>query len=249
MLINDQNLIKTSSKEIVDILQNHFTSVFSDPSKSDISVASCEPPQVRILFTEESLDFTIEDIIEAIGEVRQNSASGRDEVPAILLRNCKNSLAVPIHLIWPHSIDHGYLPDFYKMSHIFPLHKKDSKSIPANYRPVSLTSHVVKVFERFIRKKIVHHLDSNDLICSIQHGFRSGRSCLTQLLHHFDDAMESLTKNLDFDFIYLDFAKAFDKVDHEILMKKLQLYGIHPKMINWIRSFLTNRMQGVVING
>ena len=181
--------------------------------------------------------------------MRQNSASGPDEVPAILLRNCKNSLAVPIHLIWSHSIDHGYVPDFYKMSHIFPLHNKDSKSIPANYRPVSLTSHVVKVFERVIRKKIVHHLDSNDLICSIQHGFRSGRSCLTQLLHHFDDAMESLTNNLDFDSIYLDFAKAFDKVDHEILMKKLQLYGIHPKMINWIRSFLTNRMQGVVVNG
>ena len=124
--------------------------MFSDPSKSDISAASFEPPQVRIAFTEESLDFTIEDIIEAIGEVRQNSASGPDEVLAILLRNCKNSLAVPIQLIWSHSIDHGYVPDFYKMSHIFPLHKKDSKSIPANYRPVSLTFHVFKVFERVI---------------------------------------------------------------------------------------------------
>ena len=59
----------------------------------------------------------------------------------------------------------------------------------------------------------------------------------------------SLTNNLDFDYIYLNFAKAFDKVDHEILMKKLQLYWIHPKTINWIHSFLTNRMQGVVVNG
>ena len=59
----------------------------------------------------------------------------------------------------------------------------------------------------------------------------------------------SLTNNLDFESIYLDSAKAFDKVDHKLLMKKLQLYGIHPKLINWIRSFLTNRMQGVVVNG
>ena len=125
------------------------------------------------------------------------------------------------------------------MSHIFHLH----------YRPVSLTSHVVKVFERVVRKNIVHHLDLNDLICSIQHGFRSGRNCITQLLHHLDDAMESLTNNLDFDSIYLYFPKAFDKVDHEIIMKKLQLCGMHPKMINWNRSFLTNRMQGVVFNG
>ena len=86
ILINDQNQINTSSKKRADILQEQFTSVFSDPSKSDISAASFEPPQVRIPFTGESFGFTIEGIIEAIGEVRQNSASGPDEVPAILTK-------------------------------------------------------------------------------------------------------------------------------------------------------------------
>ena len=87
----------------------------------------------------------------------------------------------------------------------------------------------------------------NNLICNNQHGFRSGRSCLTQLLHHFDDVLESLTNNSDFDSIY--YAKAFDKVDRKLLIRKLALYGIHSKVINWIESFLSNRKQAVVVDG
>ena len=109
--------------------------------------------------------------------------------------------------------------------------------------------HIIKIYERIIRKKLVEYLEQNDLICNKQHGFRSGRSCLTRLLHHFDDVLESLTNNAEFDFIYLDYAKAFDKVDHKLLMKKLHLYGIHPKIISWIESFLTDRKQAVVVDG
>ena len=100
-----------------------------------------------------------------------------------------------------------------------------------------------------IRKKITNHMEANDLICSHQHSFWSGRSYLTQLLHHFDDVLEALTNNMDFDSIFLDYAKAFDKVDHKILLKKLHLYGIHHRLIRWIEYFLSNRMQGVVVNG
>ena len=104
---------------------------------------------------------------------------------------------------------------------------------------------MVKVYER-----VVYYLEINNLIlCSKQHEFRSGRSCLTQLLHHFDDVLDSLTNNTDFDSIYLDYAKAFDKVDHKLLLRKLQLYGIHPKIIKWIESFLSDRKQAVVVDG
>ena len=174
---------------------------------------------------------------------------GPDEIPVSLLKNCKEAIAEPIHLIWKKSFSSGIVPSSYKFSHIFPLHKKDSRALPANYRPISLTSHVIKIFERVIRKKLVEYLEINDLICNKQHGFRSGRSCLTQLLHHFDDVLEALANNSDFDSIYLDYAKAFDKVDHKLLLRKLQLYGIHPKILNWIESFLIDRKQAVVVDG
>ena len=147
------------------------------------------------------LNFSVDDIIKAIEDIKPNAASGPDEIPVTLLKNCKKALAEPIHIIWSRSLVTGEVPSFYKFSHVFPLHKKDSRAKPANYRPISLTSHVVKIYERVIRKKLLNYLEINNLIiCSKQHGFRFGRSCLTQLLHHFDDVLDSLT-NTDFDSI------------------------------------------------
>ena len=152
-------------------------------------------------------------------------------------------------MIWQHSMSTGTVPKFYKTSNIAPLHKKGSRAIAGNYRPVSLTSHIIKIYERVLRKQMVVHLEENNLLNSKQHGFRSGKSCLTQLLHHFDDIIEALSNGDDMDAIYLDYAKAFDKVDHQLLIRKLQLYGFHPKIIIWIESFLTNRTQQVVVDG
>ena len=143
----------------------------------------------------------------------------------------------------------GRVPKLYKTSPIAPLHKKGSYAIAANYRPVSLTSHVIKIYERVLRKQMVAHLEENNLLNSKQHGFRSGKSCLTQLLHHFDDIIESLSNGDDMDAIYLDYAKAFDKGDHQLLLSKLQLYGFHPEIMRWIESFLTNRSQQVIADG
>ena len=249
LLFDKDGNIKSNPKDIANLLQNQFSSVFSDPRKTNIKNASFAPPTIKHPFNDDMLDFTEQDIMKAIDEIKPNAASGPDEIPVILLKNCKESLAKPIHLLWSRSMEKGDVPDFYKFSHVFPLHKKDSRAFAANYRPISLTSHVVKVFERVLRKKMVDYLELNDLICSKQHGFRSGRSCLTQLLHHFDDVLEALTQNSDFDSIYLDYAKAFDKVDHKLLVKKLTLYGIHPKIVKWIESFLTNRTQSVVVDG
>ena len=109
-----------------------------------------------------------------------------------------------LHFLWSGSLEQGCVPSVYKFTHVFPLQKKESRAIAADYRPILLTSHVIQVFERVIRKKIVGSLEMNDLICGKQHGFRSACSCLTQLLHHFDDVSESLTENSDFDSIYLD---------------------------------------------
>ena len=100
----------------------------------------------------------------------------------------------------------GTVPKFYKTSRIAPHHKKGSRAIAANYRPVSLTSHVIKIYERVLRKQMVAHLEETSLFNSKQHGFRSGKSYLTRLLHHFDDIIESLSNGDGMDTIYLDYA-------------------------------------------
>lgn len=150
---------------------------------------------------------------------------------------------------WNRCLDSGETPLLLKTSHIAPIYKGGDQGEPSNYRPVALTSQVTKVFEKAIRKKIVHHLDEHDLFNESQHGFRSGRSCLSQLLTHYDTIFSLLEQGSNVDTVYLDFSKAFDKVDHSILLTKLQRLGIGQKLISWIKSFLTDRVQYVLVNG
>ena len=248
MLFDEANNITTDPSEIANLLQSQFTSVFSNPKETDIPTATTfKPSTAQVLFSE--FEFTVDDIIEAIDEIKLDAAAGPDEIPAVLLKNCKHSVANPLHIYWKSSLDRGIVNACYKSSIITPLYKKDSRSLPGNYRPISLTSHIIKIFERVLRKKLVDYLENNGFMCANQHGFRSGHSCLTQLLHHFDDVFHALANNQDFDSIYLDYAKAFDKVDHRLLIKKLHLYGISDNVINWIESFLSNRTQTVVVDG
>ena len=135
------------------------------------------------------------------------------------------------------------------MAYITPIHKGGSRQDPANYRPVSLTSHVMKVFERVIKKSILEHLELQDLIKTNQHGFVPCRSTQTNLLQHCSDVFEAMSDNTRIDTIYLDFAKAFDKVNHDILMKKVIEHKIKGKIALWIQSFLKNRKYRVVANG
>ena len=167
----------------------------------------------------------------------------------MLLKNCKKELSIPLYLLWRHSLDTSEVPSFLKISRIAPIHKGSLKSVPKNYRPVALTSHLIKMFEKVVRKRIVKYLEENNLNNENQHGFRRLRSCLSQLLDHFDILLDVLQTNQNADVIYLDFAKAFDVVDHHILLRKLKGLGISGKIGKWIFNFLTNRSQYVVVEG
>ena len=158
-------------------------------------------------------------------------------------------MSYPIFLLWQNSFKNGIIPSDLKTQIITPVFKKGDKSDAGNYRPISLTSHIIKIFERVIRKGLVNHLESNNLLSKNQHGFRKGRSCLTHLLKHIDSVIQSILDGNELDVVYLDFAKAFDKVDHEILVHKLQMFGIEGNLLSWIQQFLLNRKQIVSVMG
>ena len=114
---------------------------------------------------------------------------------------------------------------------------------------MALTSHLIKVFEKVIRNHLVYFLESNNLFNPSQHGFRKGRSCLSELLCHMEEILHELSQGKNVDVVYLDYAKAFDKVDFNVLLKKLKHTGIQGKLLQWIESFITGRSQAVVVNG
>ena len=110
-------------------------------------------------------------------EVSATAVPRPDYFPALLLNKCADTLSTPIYIIWRKCLDLGKIPSLTKDALVSLVHKGDSRALPKNYRPISLTSHIIKVFERIIRKQLVDHLDDNNLMNRNQHGFRSGRSC------------------------------------------------------------------------
>ena len=131
------------------------------------------------------------------------------------------------------------------------MHKGGSRAEPAQYRPVALTSHIVKVFERVIRRVLVDHLEQCDMLPDGQHGFREQRSTLTQLLSHWDEVIDLLEQGQTVDVIYTDFAKAFDKCETNVLLHTLRGCGVKGKIGPWIAAFLdpATRMQAVGVDG
>ena len=137
----------------------------------------------------------------------------------------------------------GRFPKKLKVAYILGLFKSGDKTLASNYRPIALTSHLSKTMERVLRGDLVEYFDSNNHWDKRQHGSRGGHSTLTQLLEHYDMIVESIDTGVNLDVIYLDFAKAFDRVDHSILLAKVKALGIEGQIGQWIGSFLLNRVQ------
>ena len=244
-LRNESGSLTCNSKEMAEILSTQYLKVFSNPNQHQCHMINHSTTTSEI----KDMNLTEKDLIEAISELSTNAAAGPDGFPAILLKNCKNELAIPLCILWRKSLEKGLVPDDLKKSTITPIHKGESRSIPANYRPVALTSHLIKIFEKVMRNHLVKYMNDNKLFNPNQHGFRSGRSCLSQLLEQLDNILNILDENANADVIYLDFSKAFDKVDHMIVLQKIKSLGITGQILKWLQSFLFKRYQSVIVNG
>ena len=130
-----------------------------------------------------------------------------------------------------------------------PIFKKGSKGSPGNYRPVSLTCVLCKVMKSILRDAIVQHLEQYSLLRKSQHGFMAGKSTLSNLLEYLEDLTRLVDEGHAVDIVYLDFAKAFDKVPHMRLMRKCEGLGIQGDILRWVQEWLTDRKQRVVLNG
>jgi len=255
-LLLDHRNTTSSPKEMAEILSDQYVSVFSIPlspmaSANEIFSNIDKNDTTNSSNLEQLLDlkFDKHDIEEAIGELSNNSAAGPDGFPAILLKECRKEISSPLCSLWKESVKQGQVPLLFKTALVVPIHKGGNKGLAKNYRPVALTSHLIKIFEKVLRKIMVKFIDKNNLFNYKQHGFRAGRSCLSQLLSHYDTITEMLEQGLNVDVIYLDFAKAFDKVDIEIALRKLKRLGIGGELGKWLYSFLTGRSHAVTVEG
>ena len=156
-----------------------------------------------------------------------------------LLKETAHQIAPMFTHLFSQSYQHGLLPDSWTRSTVCPIFKKGNRSLPENYRPISLTAIPCKLFEHIIVSKIWDHLNKHNIITNKQHGFRKGMSCETQLIEALHDCTEIMNQGQgQIDVILLDFSKAFDTVPHQRLLHKLNSYGIRNHTLNWINAFL-----------
>jgi len=247
-LQNDQGKIITEDEETAEMLNNYFGSVLTEEDINNI-------PEPKPMFKGNddqrlhNVDITEEIVLEMLGSLREDKTPGIDELHPKFLKEVRNEIGATLSQIFNESIETGEMPRDWKDAIITPLFKKGSRSDTSNYRPVSLTCIICKILEKIIKSNIVEHLIKNEIINDSQHGFMKGRSCLSNLLDFFEEVYENLDKNNSVDIIYLDFAKAFDKVPHRRLAKKLQACGIGGRLLQWITNWLRGRRQRVRING
>ena len=240
---NDGNLTE-NDQEKTEVLNNFFQSVYTQEDKTNIP--KFENKTDKIL---SSIEVTQQDIQNALQKLNINKSQGPDLIHPRLLKELAEQLAYPLKKLFDKTMKDGKIPNQWKCAEVRPIFKKGNRSEAGNYRPVSLTSIICKVFEGFVRDALFKHLLNNKLLSKHQFGFCPGRSCSLQLLVTLQKWFEFLDNNLSMDAVYMDFRKAFDSVPHERLATKLEGYGIKDNVLNWIKDFLYDRKQYVSING
>ena len=212
--------IIVEDEEAANLLNDYFSSVFTIEDCSNIP----EPVSFfdRSLLGEGLIGIEVTDeIVEnKLKNLNVNKCPGLDGVHPKMLFELRQIVAKPLARLYRCSLDSGLVPKEWKEAGVTPLFKKGTKSDAQNYRPVSLTSIVCKTMEAILKDAILAHLDRFSLIRTSQHGFTKGRSCLTNLLEFLDTVTSKLDEGEPVDVIYLDFAKAFDKVPYQRLFKK-----------------------------
>ena len=166
-----------------------------------------------------------------------------------MLKLCGEAICRPLNIIFKTCLNTGKFPSEWKKGNVAPIHKKDDKQNVKNYRPVSLLPICGKIFERLIYNVMYDSLTENDLLSPNQSGFRSGDSCINQLLSINHEILNAFDKGLEVRGIFLDISKAFGKAWHDGLIFKLRQNGISGDIINILQDFLRNRKQRVVLSG
>jgi len=190
-----------------------------------------------------------QEILRAIGRLKSSASCGHDNVSAILTKKLSLGLAAPLAHLINMSIHYGEVPTALKIAKVIPIHKKDDKDIIGNYRPISLLPIFSKIFEKIMHKRLYSYIISKSILYKSQYGFRQGHSTIQAVSELVENIISGLDNQESTLAVFLDLSKAFDTIDHNILLKKLEFYGIRGRALEWFSSYLHDRKQYVSIDG
>ena len=239
--VSFKGIVRNCPEDQANLFNEFFFEQFSEESIYDIDIDYSNDWRFDI-------EFDHQRVRKILSNINSNKAYGPDGIHGKLLKNCAAGLAYPLSLLFHSCYNIGTLPREWKLGHIVPIYKKGDKHEVSNYRPISLTCLIMKVLERIIKDELLAL--TNGMIKDEQHGFRAERSCATNLVGLCDSLALSLNDNIRTDVIYFDFAKAFDSVNHDLILLKLKSkFGIDGRLLKFITDYLRDRQQQVLISG
>ena len=249
--LNVKGKIITNHKEIAESLNNFFVNVGPNTEKNIPLNPKVKPE--KYLKNRNQLNFLIthisnEDVLDIINKL-ENKSTGPQSIPIHLLKLIPDLILVPLCKIINQSFMTGVFPDALKICKVIPIHKGGATDNLDNYRPITLLSIFDKIIEKLMHIRLYSFLQENNILYEKQYGFRKNNSTTYALIDISEKIKESIDQKKYGCGIFIDLRKAFDTVNHEILLKKLDHVGIRGVAIEWFRSYLTNRKQFVYLNG
>ena len=243
------NTTINEGQAISDLFNDYFTNVGPNLAKN-IPASRNSPqdylkgsfPQSIYLkpVTEKEICLIIKDL--------KNSASGWDDISALALKQSAPFISDILVYLCNLSLTSGTVPTELKLAIVTPIFKANDPKLVSNYRPVSVLPMFSKIYERIMYNRLIDYLNKYDILCKNQFGFRNKYSTYMALILLMDKVTEAIDRGEYVLGIFIDFSKAFDTIDHKILLDKLYFYGIRGLSLNWFTSYLSNRKQQVKYN-
>lgn len=243
-LFHHDNVV-SADQDKAELFNRYFSSI-SDIDTSQATLPTINFPEHLSL---QEIEITEQDVYDITKSLKVSKASGPDNVTHSLLKEAAPVIAKPLSRLFTKSLQTGKFPKTWKEANVCPVYKKGDPHNCNNYRPISLLSCTGKLFERCVFKYLFNYLRDNNLLSVDQSGYIPGDSTVCQLTTLYNNICKALDDKNSVQFVFFDLSKAFDRVWHEGLLYRLELFGVRGKLLSWFQNYLSDRRQRVVLGG